>query len=308
MNEQAKAGNVRGIYLVGFSGSGKTAVTKLVGDILGWPSCDIDDVIVERSGLSTPVIFQQQGEAGFRVLETEALRDASAPDRFVIATGGGTITRPENRVFMGSKGWIICLEAKPETLLARIQNQLKESDPKAIRPMLDSIYPLDQIRALKHTRQAVYSLADWTVHTDRLTLQEVAEEVVRAVHLLEQSHEPKALQDVSDVPLRHSLNPDLPPPILVAAGAWPYYVVVEWNHLHLLGGQVQRVLPQARRAAVLTDAHTWGRLGRSAQFSLQQAGLDVHVREVAPDESIKTPEEVDAIHDWLLAIPLRRDD
>jgi 3-dehydroquinate synthase len=263
---------------------------------------------VGRSGLTIPVIFQQQGEAGFRALETAALRDASSPDRFVIATGGGTITRPENRVFMGSKGWIICLEAKPETLLARIQNQLKESDPKAIRPMLDSIYPLDQIRALKHTRQAVYSLADWTVHTDRLTLQEVAEEVVRAVHLLEQSHEPKALQDVSDVPLRHSLNPDLPPPILVAAGAWPYYVVVEWNHLHLLGGQVQRVLPQARRAAVLTDAHNWDRLGHSVQTSLQQAGLDVHVREVAPDESIKTPEEVDAIHDWLLGIPLRRDD
>ena len=86
MKKQAKAGNVRGIYLVGFSGSGKTAVAKLVGEILGWPSCDIDDVIVEHSGLTIPLIFQQQGETGFRVLETEALRDASSSDRFVIAT------------------------------------------------------------------------------------------------------------------------------------------------------------------------------------------------------------------------------
>jgi len=203
MKKQAKAGNVRGIYLVGFSGSGKTAVAKLVGEILGWPSCDIDDVIVEHSGLTIPLIFQQQGETGFRVLETEALRDASSSDRFVIATGGGTITRPENRVFMASKGWIICLEAKPETLLARIQNQLKESDPKAIRPMLDAIYPLDQIRALKHTRQPVYSLADWTVHTDRLSVEQVAAEVVRAVRLLEQSQEPAAFFDVSGAPLRH---------------------------------------------------------------------------------------------------------
>ena len=121
MSEQTKSQKVRGIYLVGFSGSGKTAVAKLVGEMLGWPSCDVDDVIVERSGFTIPIIFQQQGEAGFRVLEMEALRDASSSEHFVIATGGGTITRPENRVFMASKGWIICLEAKPETLLARIK-------------------------------------------------------------------------------------------------------------------------------------------------------------------------------------------
>src|SRR5438093_11408975 len=106
MNEQAKAGNIRGIYLVGFSGSGKTAVAKLVGEILGWPSCDIDDVIVERSGLTIPVIFQQQGESGFRVLETEALRDASTSEQFVLATGWGTITRPKTRGCMASNVWL----------------------------------------------------------------------------------------------------------------------------------------------------------------------------------------------------------
>src|SRR5215468_4982394 len=231
MSEQTKADKVRGIYLVGFSGSGKSTIAKLVGDMLQWPVCDLDELIVERSGLAIPVIFQQQGENGFRVLESEALHAASSSGPFVIATGGGTVTRPENRIFMASKGWIICLEAQPQTLLARIQHQLKESDPKAIRPMLDAIYPLDQIRALKHTRQSVYSLADWTVHTDRLTSREVAAEVVRAVRILEQSHEPPGTEDISAAPMRHSLNPDLPPPILVAAGPWPYYVVVEWNQL-----------------------------------------------------------------------------
>jgi 3-dehydroquinate synthase len=308
MSDQKKAEKVRGIYLVGFSGSGKSTIAKIVGEMLQWPFCDLDDLIVERSGTPIPIIFQQQGEAGFRVLESEALHAASTAERFVIATGGGTVTRPENRNFMADKGWIICLEAQAQTLLARIQHQLKESDPRAIRPMLDAIYPLDQIRALKHTRQPVYSLADWTVHTDRLTSEQVAAEIVRAVHILEQSNEPPRSEDTGGVPLRHSLNPDLPPPILVPAGPWPYYVVVDWDHLQSLGDQVRRVLPQVRRAAILTSPQTWQRLGSAAKASLERTGLDVHVLEVAPDESIKTSDEVNAIHDWLLSIPLRRDD
>ena len=147
-----------------------------------------------------------------------------------------------------------------------------------------------------------------TVHTDRLTGEQVAAEVIRAADMLEHSEEPHEFEDVAGAPMRHSLNPDLPPPILVAAGPWPYQVVVGWHHLHELGEQVRRVLPSARRAAILTDADSWERLGNTVKISLQAAELEVHVREVSPDEAIKTPEEVSAIHDWLLGIPLRRDD
>lgn len=298
----------RGIYLVGFSGSGKSTIAKLVGEKLGWPACDLDDVIAERAGTSIPLIFQKEGEPGFRAREAEALHAQSGSGPFVIATGGGTAVRPENRAYMSSRGWMICLEGRPQTLLARIQKQLQKSESNAIRPMLDAVYPLDQVRALKHTRQPAYALADWTVHTDRLTTEQVVEEVVRAAEILEGSSEPPESDEVAGVPMRHSLNPDLPPPIVVAAGPWPYNAVVGWKHLGTLGAQVHRVLPHAHRAAVLTDAKTWAELGGTIRSTLQEAGLEVHVREIALDETIKTPQEVGAIHDWLLGIPLRRDD
>jgi len=144
----------RGIYLVGFSGSGKSTVARLIGEKLNWPACDLDDLIVQRAGLTIPEIFQHEGEPGFRSREAEALRDASSNDSFVVATGGGTVVRSENRVFMTRKGWIICLDAQPQTILTRIQRQLKRAEVNAIRPLLDAVYPLDQIRALKHARHS----------------------------------------------------------------------------------------------------------------------------------------------------------
>jgi shikimate kinase len=175
----------KGIYLIGFSGSGKSTVARLIATRLNWTAYDLDQVIVERSGMTIPTIFEREGEPGFRDRETEALRAVSDSGHFVVATGGGAPVRPENRLIMASKGWVICLEGKPETLLARMQLQLEESDPAAARPMLGSGYPLDQIRSLKESRQSIYALADWTVHTDRLTSREVADEVIRATEVLE---------------------------------------------------------------------------------------------------------------------------
>jgi 3-dehydroquinate synthetase/shikimate kinase len=296
----------RAIYLVGFSGSGKSTIAKLIGETLRCPAYDLDDLIVECSGMSIPVIFKKEGEAGFRVREAEALRSVSNSGPCVVATGGGTVIPAENRIFMASKGWVIFLEGRPQTLLNRVQQQLKETGPAAIRPMLDAVYPLDQVRALKHSRQSAYALADWTIHTDRLSAEQVAAEVIRAAELLENSGDPPGLDDLA--PGRHSLNPDSPPPIVVAAGPWPYYAIVDWNHLSSLGEHVRRVLPQAHRAAVLTDTQNWERLQGSVGDSLRGVGLEIKVRQMAPSETVKTVNEAHAIHDWLLRIKFRRDD
>ncbi len=298
----------RAIYLVGFSGSGKSTIAKLIGEMLQCPAYDLDEIIVERSGMTIPVIFRKEGESGFRVRESEALRSLSNSGQCVIATGGGTIVSPENRRFMSSKGWVIFLEGRPDTLLSRVQQHLKESGAVAIRPLLDAVYPLDQVRSLKHSRQSAYAMADWTIHTDRLTPKQVASEVIRAADLLENSGAPPVLEETVGAPIRNSLDPDSPPPIVVAAGPWPYYVLVDWNHLETLGAQVRRVLPNARRAAILTDAVNWARLGDRVSSSLSAAGFDVQVREMPADETTKTIESATGIHDWLLGIQLRRDD
>ena len=298
----------KGIYLVGFSGSGKSTIAQLIGARLGWPVYDLDRVIVERSGMSIPVIFKREGEAGFRVREAEALRAVSNAAPFVVATGGGTIVRAENRRFMEAQGWIIALEGRPEILHTRIEQQLQRAEPGAIRPLLDAVYPLEQVRALKHSRQSAYAQADWTVHTDRLSPDQVAAEVIRAAQVLEQAPNPPTGLDRSASPLRHSLDPDLPPPVVVAAGPFPYRVIVGWQNLPALGEEVRRLLPRASQVAALAEAHTWERLGSTVQDSLVEAGLAVHVRQVASDERGKTLDEADAIYDWLLDLRLRRDD
>ncbi len=300
--------NERAIFLVGFSGSGKSTIARLIGEKLEWPAYDLDDIIVERSGMTIPVIFKKEGEAGFRLREADALRLVLSAGPCVVATGGGTAVPPENRRFMESKGWMIFLEGRPQTLLTRIQRQLKEGRTAAIRPMLDAIYPLDQIRALKHSRQSAYALADWTIHTDRLSMEQVADEVIRAVDLLEHSSDPPGIEDIASASSRHSLNPDSPPPIAIAVSPYPYDAVVDWNHLPSLGQQVRRVLPHAHRAAILTDATTWRKLRQPVCASLGAVDLEVHVREMDPSESVKTLDEARAIHDWLLGIKLRRDD
>lgn len=296
----------RGIYLVGFSASGKSTIAKLVGKKLNWSAYDLDDQIEESSGMTIPMIFLKEGEPGFRLRETKALRALSGYEKFIVATGGGTFISPTNRQLMAQNGWTICLEGQPQTLLSRIQHQLTEADPKAIRPMLDAVYPLEQIRTLKNNRQPAYALADWTVHTDRLTADQIADEIIRAVQILDTSISPPT--EFSGVPMRHSLNPDSPPPIVVGGGPWPSYVVVDWGQLPGVGDQLKHMLPHAKRTAILTDLSTWQRLGSTVIHSLNAAGLEAHVRESLADESIKTLDEVKHIHDWLLSIKMRRDD
>lgn len=176
---------MRNIYLTGFMGSGKSAVGARLAARLGRPYRDLDATIVAGAGMTIPAIFAQEGEAAFRRREADALRRVAAEGGQVVATGGGIVADAANREVMRASGWIVCLEARPETLYARVRAQAGEDDLHSARPLLAAPDPLARIRDLKASRQPAYADADWTVHTDGLGVDEVADEVARAVALLE---------------------------------------------------------------------------------------------------------------------------
>ena len=166
------------IILVGFSYTGKSSVGVLVAQRLGWRFTDIDRRVEGIAGKEIADIFSGPGGEGqFRALERQALTLACSVGESVIATGGGAVVEPGNRLLMSGSGMIILLEAKPRTIYQRMLGDVVSEQ----RPLLEGDDPINKIMVLKDQRQPIYAqIADWTVHTDNLSIDDVADEVVRA--------------------------------------------------------------------------------------------------------------------------------
>ncbi|HEX4006237.1 MAG TPA: shikimate kinase [Acidobacteriaceae bacterium] len=125
---------IAGIILTGFMGAGKTTAGALLAERLRWRFVDSDGVVESRAGMSVAVIFARQGEAAFRDLEAEAIRETAQTEQVVLALGGGALERAQTRDFLaGLAAWrVVFLEAPLETLLSRCAGQ--EDGP--VRPVL----------------------------------------------------------------------------------------------------------------------------------------------------------------------------
>jgi len=164
------------IWLIGFMGTGKSRLARPLATALGWDALDIDTLIEQRTGDTVPAIFDRGGEAAFRVLESEVIEDAARRERVVVATGGGSILAEANRNVMRERGFIVCLEARPDTIAARI----RQSGGASERPLLRGADPLTAIAALKEARQPLYAQADFVIHTDDMTPDQVTHQVLTA--------------------------------------------------------------------------------------------------------------------------------
>lgn len=162
------------IVLIGFMGTGKTEVGRLLAERLHLPFLDIDQMIEEEEGQTIAQIFGPNGEneAYFRRREREVIARVTQVKDCIIATGGGAVMDPENVRHLKEGGVVICLTAKPETILARIP------DPTS-RPMLKGLRGaalLARVRELQEQRDPFYrTAADVLIETTDRSVNEVVE-------------------------------------------------------------------------------------------------------------------------------------
>lgn len=154
------------IVITGFMGTGKSTVAPLVAERLQRPFVDTDTVIVERAGLSIPVIFERHGELWFRRVESEVCADLAAQSGLVIATGGGALVNPDNLVAMSATGMVVCLSATPDTIGARLDGE------RDGRPLVGGW------RDLLAKRTPAYAAIPYQVITDNKSPEQIAEEVI----------------------------------------------------------------------------------------------------------------------------------
>lgn len=162
----------RSLYLVGMMGSGKTSTGRPLAERLGYGFVDADAVIEQAAGCSIPEIFERDGEAGFRSLESQVLSAISQRHSLVVATGGGVVTQPENWGLLHS-GIVIWLDVVPDQLLHRLNAD------STVRPLLQTTDPEAALNALLNKRRPLYSEADLTVVINDETPEAVADGILQ---------------------------------------------------------------------------------------------------------------------------------
>jgi len=153
------------IFLVGMMGAGKTSVGRLLARRLGKSFHDSDQVIEARTGVKIPVIFELEGEPGFRARETAVLDELTALQGVVLATGGGAILSPVNRQLLKTRGIVVYLQAPVSELWNRTR-QCRN------RPLLQTADPYGRLCELHGQRDPVYrEVADLVVETGTQSLK-----------------------------------------------------------------------------------------------------------------------------------------
>jgi shikimate kinase len=171
---QAMIGS-QNVFLVGPMGSGKTAVGRQVARLLNLPFLDSDHEIELKTGADIPLIFEREGEAGFRRRERDVIGELTGRLGVVLATGGGAVIDLENRQHLAARGWVVYLETS-------VAQQTERAGRTRHRPLLNGAAdPRQRLEELMQLREPLYQeVADFVVSTTRKRVSHVAERIAEA--------------------------------------------------------------------------------------------------------------------------------
>ena len=160
------------LILVGMMGAGKTTVGRLLARRLKRSFYDTDEEIERRCGVRVPVIFDIEGEAGFRTREKQMIEELCTLDKAVLATGGGAVLAEENRRIIAACGTVIYLHARPPQLWQRVRHDRN-------RPLLATADPQEKLEALYSERDCLYrEVADLVIDTGKQSVQTLAKDLL----------------------------------------------------------------------------------------------------------------------------------
>jgi shikimate kinase len=162
----------RPLFLVGMMGAGKTTIGRSLARLLNHEFVDLDHELEARCGVRVSIIFEIEGEEGFRRRESVLLDECSRRSGIVMATGGGAILSAENRRFLQERGVVIYLRANAEELYRRVARDHN-------RPLLQTPDPRQRIRRLLEQREPLYEqVANVTIETGAMPVFQVVRSLI----------------------------------------------------------------------------------------------------------------------------------
>jgi shikimate kinase len=167
---------MKSIYLIGFMGSGKTTIGKALSLSLNIPVMDSDEEVSRLTGKTIIEIFEGEGEVGFRLLETQCLRNLPV-ENSIITTGGGIVLREENRRWMRENGVVVLLDASSEEILKRLEGD-------KTRPLLIGDKETKVTKILDERLPLYVDTANLIIETTGKSVEVIVEELVQRLKLV----------------------------------------------------------------------------------------------------------------------------
>jgi shikimate kinase len=173
------------VFLVGPMGAGKTTIGRHLATLLSKRFVDVDQEIEKRTGVTIPIIFEIEGEAGFRRRECAVIDELTRDRDIVLATGGGAVLMEENRRHLKQRGTVVYLQADIDTLVERTRRDRN-------RPLLQTENPRGKIEELLQQREPIYrETADVVVETGQRAPSSVARDIAVRLKALNTDENPE---------------------------------------------------------------------------------------------------------------------